>query len=441
MGNRTVIASWFIAAAAHSFGFAGVHVVDPQGGSGEAQLVAALAAAQEGDVILLRAGDYSRNPPAGYTFVNRGFSIVGDDPLGVELPGLVVTKSSVSNTYPLVLRRLNIQGLHQTGYGSGIWITGHAPYVIEDCVIRGAAGIHPSAGSGSTVPLLGGQGLRFDNANQMAFIRCKVLGGAGASSIVDPISGAVLRASRGGDAVNSWKSPFIAHQTVFIAGDGGSNWLGNAAGQAPSDHSGGYGISIVGSHGSPELHGCSVNGGSNGVLLGVGLGTCGHGATLALESPMLRRDTTFAAGTPIAGGQPGAAIYNPGNLVIITYPAKSRSIEIDACVREGQAGQWTVSGSPGDFAIAFVSTNSIPNIHFTPHYQGVWHLHPYPNPNILTLPLGTLPASGVGTWTMHAPSMPVGVDAQRIFVQLGILSQDGATLEGLSCGILLDASF
>lgn len=440
MGNRTVIASCFIAAVAHSFGVAGVHVVDPQGGSGEAQLVAALAAAQEGDVILLRAGDYSRNPPAGYTFVNRGFSIVGDDPLGVELPGLVIN-STGSTTHPLVLRHLKIQGLHQTGYGSGIWLTGYGPYLIEDCVIRAAVGSHPTVGSGSTLPLPGSPGLLLDKANQLVLMRCEVRGGDGASSMVHPVTGSILRASRGGDAVNSWKTSFVAHETDFIAGDGGSNWIGFASGQVAFDHSGGIGIATVHYYGSPELHGCSVRGGSNGVYLGFGFGSCGHGVTLATETYMVHRESSFAAGTPIGGGQPGAAIYNPQNIPVFTYPAKSRSLQIEALVREGHAGLWTVTGNPGDFAIAFVGTNATAFNQYTPHFQGSWMLGTYPSQAILTLPLGTLPASGVGTWTMHAPSMPVGVDAQRIFVQLGILSQDGATLEGLSCGILLDASF
>src|SRR5262245_37375214 len=98
-------ALFLLAAGAMSRG--SVIIVDPAGGPGGAALLqSAIDAAQDGDILLLRPGEYSSAPASHPQLIGKSLALIVDGPPGgVVLSGLRVVNAN-SGSFVLV------RGLH-----------------------------------------------------------------------------------------------------------------------------------------------------------------------------------------------------------------------------------------------------------------------------------------------------------------------------------------
>jgi hypothetical protein len=242
-----------------------IWIVDAQMGPGAqfADLPAAIAAAANGDTILVRAGTYS------------GFSVNGKA-LTLRGEGMATTRI-LASALGMTVEILNAGGVFVL---SGLRLEGGLPAMIVqssavellDCELVGLSG----AGAG-------GPGLSMNLANVVA-ARCTFTGGS--------VSGGIVAIA--GDGVSiAGASTFVADQCVFLGGDLPS--VGGGFQQA--------GIGLRNS-GQVRLDGCRARGGN-------GQGIAGAGVTVTFfASARIAGDATSYVAAGLASGQFDVALRN-----------------------------------------------------------------------------------------------------------------------------------
>src|SRR5262245_53145394 len=128
---------FLLAAAATSRG--SVIVVDPGGGSGGAALLqSAIDAAQDGDILLLRPGDYASAAGNHPQIVDKGLALIVDGPPGsVVLSGLRIA-SALPDSH-VFERGLVVAPQPLVASGAGVVEADSAGTIwLEDCVLAGA---------------------------------------------------------------------------------------------------------------------------------------------------------------------------------------------------------------------------------------------------------------------------------------------------------------
>lgn len=377
-----------------------VWIVGPGGQFADIQ--PAVAAAGEGDTLLVKPGTYS-----AFTIENKGLRIVADGSVQVQgqvavleleagkLVALAGLKVNATSTAAHALRShanagaLRIQGCTFEGKDATVWfengggaalITSDADTVLVACTLTGGDGVSTASMGG---PGKGATAL-FARAAGLSLYGCVVSGGAGGSNGDEGYDG-----GDGGHGLETPLGTTFASGCQLLGGRGGDGgeedgyppYMGNWAGDGGD---GGHGVFLGSSppgSADPQLHwqSCSMQGGAGG---NGGAGYWGP------------------SGLPGAPGQP---IYI-ANGTEVPLPGPARFLSGAWLVREGQTALIQFAGAPGDLAYLRVEA--------PPHWPPVGP-PPFTGP-VLRSPLfcGVIPAGGKLTFPLPAGALPPGVDVR-----------------------------
>lgn len=416
-------------AAAH----AEVIVVDANDGPGTdfTSLSAAIAAAKNGDVLLMRSGTYD----GIFSILDKAIAIIADDGADVVVTSTALTQVidatiQVSGTPPgtVLLRGLTLASdppastafarpaltvqhngasahvflegcIVTASTGGGLLIEGGAPTTITHCSGQGPDGRLSTLGA-DVQPVAG---VRLNDYKTTIFAS-SFRGGDGRDGVLT--SSGLQPATQGeaGVRVASAFWPYdVLSDSTFEGGSGGDGLKVGATCLAPAK--GGPGIRVVA--GSAHFAQAVGSGGAPGAPVP----SCGQ--TAAAGDAV---SVGFLGQTPTPlPGQPGRAIAPPPR-------------------REGEATTITVEGPPSH--AAFLLVGYAPTRVFSGQLSGVLATIPSS-----ILALGNLPPSGAIPLPTHAPALPVGVESAMAFLQpiTQAPSTSQATLGAPSVLVVLDA--
>lgn len=390
---------------------------------------AAVNAALDGDVILIRAGAYF-----SFTIDGKALTVVGGPSVSLR-PPLTIRNLSASQT--VTISAVNWSVVAADPAQPGIAIENCAGRVrVQDCLVR-SIDTEPAA--------------RVDASPQVSFARCTLAGAAGFHNDFDPVGpGAGL---------------LVTHSTVAlystdvlggIGGSGGYASLGavqNAAFDGADACIAGPGAQIFVSAGELRA-GRGGNGASASCAPVVFAGGAGADGATALVVDATAHVDLFdvdaivagAAGTPGPGnvscGQPAGASGTSGAQFggalanITTWNGTHRELRGTTTVRELNDATLTFTGTPGDTVLLVWSAQ-------------VRHELSVPFSGVITygtqlrrLPMGTIPGSGTLTVALPIAELGTGVQAQKRYVQA--LFRDASnqiTLSDPLTLVLLDSAF
>jgi len=406
---------------------AGVVVVDPAGGPGGAALLqAAINAAQSGDILLLRPGDYTSGPGTHPKLGNTSLTLIVDGPPGsVVLSGLEIIP--VAGTHSVLVRGLHVapapgQGLPFAAVYANPPATGQT-WWFEDCVFTGS--LHPDLFSDNLAAqpglFAGGGGTR------LTVVRSTITGGDGQ----DEVAG-MSPARPGAAGVQlGFLTAASVHECTIQGGAGGDG--DPFVGGNPSLAGGGTGLYVAG--GSASVLGGSAHGGDEGIgnpsqtMPGPGLQAAF--ATADVRGADIQAGDVQGDGTPAEDISLGVAI-------LTTFPAAPRSLSVPGPIRAGQSSALHVHGEPGDGVFVYMSTASGGQL--VTNAQGNYVLGaPLPSPVFL----GTIAdPSGDLAQPFVMPSLPAGFDGSVLFLQ-GIMAPaaGGLVVGSGSALVWIDGSF
>lgn len=393
---------------------ADVIVVDPAGGPGGPLLQAALDAAQPGDILLLKPGDYTALAPAHVS--GKGLALVGDpDENPVKLPALLA--DGVPAGEALVVGGLMIEPPYEGGWDFLFRLTGEGTLWVQDCEARGMdAWPDVEALQSGPLTLAGQPGIVVAGTGEAVLSRSVFSGGRGLDATTGP-AGEVFAATAGGNAVTAQASRVALVSSQGHGGDGGSG-----AWSPPFQPNGGAGVAAFG--GWALVLGGDWRGGDE--LDAVPASSRpGAGASFACETAALR-DVILEAGAVHGDGVPVPdleALFS----VVSTWPAPARLLDVPSPLRELDTADMLIKGEVGDVAWLFVST--APGSLGLPARQGWWLLDPATPP--LALHLGAISApTGQLDLALGVPPLPPGEDGVVLFMQLAVLDALGEPLLG-----------
>jgi hypothetical protein len=417
--SRAVAAALLFALAQLPAAHAGVVVVDPQGGPGGGQLLqSALNAAQSGDILLLRPGDYTDKD--------------------ILLPGKLVSLVADAGGAQVTLRRLQIllPGLHGTLLVRGI--RAEPPQVIatkgpgietgggfglpvvpwfEDCTAF-ANPMDPDGPGGQPAAPAYGMVLQF--TSPAVLVRCEATGSPGLDA------GVGWTGATGGGGGLLFAGMAAAVEGTFTGGAGGDGPV-----VAPVGADGGHGVAFP--FGIVDVMGCTLRGGDEGagndasVKPGAGLWT-------TAGQPALR-DVDAEAGAVVGSGTPVADVVSTKPVTL--FPAATRGLAMPGVVREGEVATLAVHGQPGDDVFAHLSAGA--SVLSFPSKQGALVLaSTLPAPLFLGRildPAGTLEIP------ITMPALPAGFDGFVLYMQAFMRPAGGGLVTGSgSACVWLDAT-
>ncbi|MBI5361681.1 MAG: hypothetical protein HZA53_00790 [Planctomycetes bacterium] len=406
------------------FARAGVLVVDASGGGAFIDLAPAVAAAQDGDVVLVRTGSYS-----GFTVTNKALDLVADSGASVLVNGTVrIQNLALTRAVTLTGREV-----HAPPAFAAVIVGGNAGSVrIQGCTLRGGDANACAALSN------GGTALLVQLSSDVAVARSACVGGDGAE--------AEVASGTGGYGLFATQSRVAVHDSSVRGGRGGDfNYL------CPPSF--GYGYSGRGGEGADVasgLHffasGCDFtggDGGSNGApsVIG-GCGAAGLGSTQTASADLRALDSTFAGGLPGGGFNPcGSGAYAPLDLhgaTLTVLPGSARHLNASRVTREHQTARLEIVGAPGDR----VELRFADSARFAPAIaaRGVDLLaRRGPTP---VLQAGTIGPNGTLTIAWPVAELGPGVAARHLFSQAACIDTSGVTtLTNASCLVLLDSAY
>ena len=403
---------------------AGVIVVDPGGGPGGNLLHFKLSSAADGDILLIRAGDYSMTGDPLYKLEGKSLTLIGDNGgVQVEIPGLLVRGTAADQ--PVVLR-----GLHFTR-GTGDGYTGIiASLAAYDC--NGVVWIEDCAIDGRDATLIGGfslnnagHGLDIHGSARVVLARCTITGGRGLDLAVTGTS-----STQGFSGILAVNSFFAACDTESTGGDGGSGLPQGLLGPLAW---GGPGVEL--GHADMVASGCHFVGGDD--LDGsTALTMPGSGISSFGPCNAFLRGTTVEAGAEQPGELPVAASTLPPEHVI-TFPAAPRSLAVASPLREGQPAVLEIDGVDGDDVWLLASLGS----DFTAIFgkQGVLSLEV--PPFFIALATHIFNPSGHLSIPFVVPTLPASLDGIDVYLQTMSFGIGGPTLGAPTCLVWIDSSF
>jgi predicted outer membrane repeat protein len=405
---------------------AGVRIVDATGRGDHTSIAAAVAAASEGDLLLVRSGSY-----AGFDVRDKGLVILRDVGALVTIDGTISIEGlSASKTF--VLGGFVVNGpVSSLGSGPALTLlqdTGHMR--IEDCELHGGRGY---GGSGNPWNP-GAVGVDMQNCFDAAFVRCTISGGDGEGTA--PGMGFFDFGGGGGDALRARFSAVAAYDCTLRAGAGGGGEGEGGDGGTAYDHDQGGGGAF--------LSRCSLQAGNGGYAHGYGIG--GHGGNGMYASSAAHHhvlDSTVVPGqggasTGYAPGPDGLAFAGPGSHELLA--GSGRTLSAGFLAASGGQLAVDVHGQPGDrvyllhsVRTSFVYSAALKGVQLEPES---WTSNP--------APLVVLPASGTASFVFPLGSLPAGYDKGTLFLQGFVRDASGACVLGspvfaqvLRCATLL----
>ena len=405
---------------------ADVLVVAPAGAP-FTQINAAVAAAQSGDIVLVKSGTYDH-----VSICCKSVSIIADaGATAVEIDGIGIANLPAPNT--VVLRGLIVPEptLPELPGFSVTACTGSVR--VEQCSFTGMAGGPPNWVTGATGYAT--DGATVHSSSQVSFAHCTFVGGKGWAGTQE------FNPWLGGYGLNAFQSSVSLWQCSLTGGAGGD---GSADGLATT---GGKGAILIG--GTTVFDGCTLTGGTGGMgastWLG-GPGGTGGDALWAANAQVRHTDTEFVAGAGgpggigMFGGPPGAVGAPGGGLIaincsVVTYEAQSRDLTVNSPVRSGQVAT---------FQFGVVSCDAVLLV-YSATTQGLWLGGPQ-GTLIPGLPLGLLSialpcATGSQPLAATIPPLPAGIEGVNVFVQaLHVNASTGSQLGPFTVLTLLHPS-
>ncbi len=403
---------------------ANVFIVGTGPGATHADIQSAVYAASDGDVILVRAGNYP-------TFEVFGIdvSIVADTAALVHIDGAIrIAGTNASQT--VLIAGLVAQGVFTAVPDTidGLHVSSCAGSIrLQDCTF--AAGL----GTGPCGPRA--DGALLENCSDVSFTRCELRGaseyfdwtsspydgtsGMGLVAMSATVSlydctvmggtgefggvhacGAPYGAYYGGDGGNgaSLETSFVfASGTTFTGGDGGDG----VPDMGFCNRGGNGGDGLLARSGPPSmLVGCTVTGGARGLRGAGGISTC----------------STY-------DGFPGLPIRAwPGSQPAIV-PGPARRSTAPRVLRDVVLTTLSFHGLPGEHIELWET--SATRFRFLPAAFGV--RLPYEYPVAPLLPFGTVGPFGMLTRTWFVGALAPGESARRIFVQPVFIDPSGTS--------------
>ena len=364
---------------------ADVHVVDAGGGGDFTDLQPAVDAAQDGDTLLVKPGNYSRAE-----IVGKALQVMGDSGgIARVVGGMAVRSTAVDQD--VVLNRLWIEG--QTfGVLDGLQVDLALGAVrVERCEIFGAS---------SLTEAHGGDGVDVTGSQDVALVATLLLGGNGWDQ--SPFG------SDGGDGLRAESSRVGLHACQAQGGNGGnSDPVNDFPGMA------GHGVHAIDSF--AYVAGTSCFGGDGG---GDDLFACfpgGDGVRLeGAQTQGYLLDVAAQGGRGACGAASGSPVATIGGASLTTFPGQSRGVQPPRVVREGEPLVLLFHGEPGDVVIVGLSGEAqfLPLV--VPCFGVLYLENPPLGPRQIA---GTLDASGTLQVVLPAPTLPAGVEDQLARIQ------------------------
>lgn len=392
--------------------------VDDDGSADFTTIQAAVDAATDGDVVLVRAGGYG-----GFTIDGKGVGVVG------ELAGAVLVGESsaiVRNTSPaqsVLLQNLEVRG------GPPAFFTAApralvvqaclGPVAVQDCALLPNASFQD------------GGGARVDGSLAVSLTRCTLRGGASVPAGVP------------GHALHATASAIAAYDCAFEGGFGPGGFCTFGCGAATA---GGDGARLEGAW--LFASGSSFAGGDGGdgdppcgtPSLGGAGADGGDGARLAGGSELRSLDCAFAHGTAGLAFDPGScpdgidgADVHVAAGTHVPLPGIARSLTATSPIVEGGVTTLALTGAPGDAAVVvaslsggFLPLDPLLGVLLTSATQ----LH--------TVALGVIPASG--TLVVPVPTVPHAPFDEVVIhhLQSGWLTVQGAIRLGSNASVVVE---
>ena len=400
---------------------AGVLLVDPTVDA-DAAFEAAVAAASDGDTLVLLPGDYLR--PGDWidaTIAGKGLTIVPAAGAHASFVALRIEDLPAGSQF--VLRGVDVVEVTTPfgiSIGRGLVLDDCAGAVwIEDCTLE-AGDVLPDGIFSPSPP--GRSGLEVSECAAVTLVRCSLIGGLGAPEWSDEF-GHYAAATRGGHGAHVLASKLIVHDCTLQGGVGGLGEL-SAAGGAE----GGAGLNVV--DGTALLASSTATGGAKAPKSkepGDGVHVEGGGSSVWM------RGSTATAGT----GTPAAQDIDAPPGAVDTFAAPPRSLEVSSPLHEGEAGTLVIGGQSGDLTSVFVSFTGAAQ--FLAGKQGDFSLG---SPLFGPLLLAVNP-SPTGEWTLPfsiASLNPPSLSEQTFLLQLVVHDGTQVLLEGGTSLTLLDAA-
>jgi len=372
----------------------------------------AIAAAADGDTILVRPGDYS-----DFFFGAKSLTIVAETPgtarfVGAAVSSLAPGQRAVLSGLLFVGPSFDISSYHVLD------VRDCAGAVrVEDCSFTGAPGSY------STTAGMGHSAVYVENSHDVALANCAILGGPGldfvdAFGLYEPCPPSSPVWYTGGPAVELIGASVALHDCTLTGGRGGE--AGLSCGYSGP---GGPGLRALAS--TAFLSGCDVVGGTGGFAPPCACGGDG-GTTHVLDATLVDAlDTTFTVGAPAPGSAGGAAGPPPtltGGAVIATLPGPARTLVAPGALTAGTALHVDVLGRDGD--AVFLAAAASPGSFDVAGLTGPLLL--VPPFAVSGAPLGTIGASGQVSASFPTPLLPVGAEHASVFLQALSVDVGGA---------------
>jgi hypothetical protein len=408
-------ASLALALSPQALGGGMVWVVDDDGGPGVhfLDVQSAINAAAEGDVVLVKPGDYG-----SFTIFQKSVHVAAEvDGTarchgGFSVRGLSAAQSAVVRGVKVVNPLED--GLQVKNCAGKVWIEACALLGNDGDGIYSSPAYHPEGYHGALV----------SGADAVSFVRCDLVGGGGAD-YAPLLSGY----GPGGAGVEMDDASIALYDCKLRGGLGGSVFDDDAAWQGGT---GGHGLAI--DAGFLFASGSEFRGGDGGVggedydiFIGYSCDDGGPGGYgIHQESYMTGPaavsllDCTLlggAGGPPFPGsgcafGPPGGDVSVPnGTVQKLTGAAKSYFVSSPK--REGEKLNLTFDGQSGDLVVLAIAGS--PGFLYQPGLSGVLLL----DPSLLVWSIGVIPPGGTLVSELTAGvSVPAG-EAKTYFTQAG----------------------
>ena len=381
-----------------------VHIVAGDGSGDFVQLQAAVDAAADGDVILVRPHLEPYDPTI---VAGKGLVLVGEGASRPALDEVIVRDLPADRT--VVLRHLTVEGsaelrgFMQWELHDGLILVDNVGCVwIEDVLLAGDEGWSNWGDLG-----FGRTGLVAVRNDCVLFVRSEIRGGEGGLS-----TGATPYP--GGPATNIIDSSFAFHGTTVVGGEGSEGVYG----PGQTGERGGDGLAVTNS--LVFASGSTFLGGDTGLGDVTSAVPTATGLVLQDGNVVHRVDTVVSAGGGDApAGDDVLETGAPG--VFVDLGEAHRQLTVPATLREGVASLMTYAGVPGDLVL--LQASFTPD--FVPLYQGLAGvLHRGPVAAEAVIGVAGPPLGGFTSFLL-GPPLPVGVEGVAAFAQPVILTPGG----------------
>lgn len=422
----TVTAFSAVVVATHAH--AHVYVVNQTGGADFTNIQAAVSAATDGDVILVKPGNY-----LGFTIDDKALAVVGEDDLA-----WVSVNSSIRVENLALGKTVTLARLHANAGGGGPNPT-QLSLDIDGCAgaVRAVQSVFYGSFNGGSVTPPKGAGVRVHDSHDVAFAVTTIIGGVGSSLCPN--------APRPGSPGLTLESATVAAYDCSIFGGIGSSGF-------PTSGEGGAGAEFVDRYaGASSLFASNtkIQGGQGATSLCQNSPLPGNGgpglrmlptSVVQLVGPMLFGGFPGVAPPPPAS-QPSAGVQVVGGTPFV-YGVTGVNMSLPAVAREGATISLSFSGAPGDHVYVNESLATI--FQWVPSWRGVL-IVPFPSSLMAGAPLvrrvGVIGASGGLTVQYHVPLLAPGASARTRYLQGYRLNASGLTLAAFSTLTVLDSSF